>query len=417
MTLTLTLRDGVTFHDGSAFDSDDVVASLNRVLDEATGAVVRSNLLAITDIVAPEADTVVLTLANRDAAILASLADVNAAILSSDAIAAGSVDREPNGTGAFAWSEWKQGTSVTLSGNASYWDAGPYIASIEFRVIPDESSILSGMKAGEVHLGVLTDPVIVLQAGDPLTVHRTTALAYHALMLNGNRDPLTNQLVRQAISCAIDRQEVIDTAALGEGAVTGPITIPAYRSDTDGLPCGGQRDIEQAKALLTDAGFADGFTLNTIVIAGETSTATAEGESMAAQLAEVGITLDLEVLETGTYVDRWLAADFDAAVALNSGKADPHQMYARYWPSDGNLNTIAGYNSPKLDELIKAGQTETDAAARVAIYDELSEELSAQSPWIWVFTGYEYRVTSADVSGFVPMPNGSLQYLRETKLG
>lgn len=416
LTLTMTLQDGVSFHDGSAFDSEDVVASIERVLDEASAAVVRANLLSITDITAPDAGTVVLTLANKDASILASLADVNAAILSSDAIAAGTVDREPNGTNAFVWSEWKQGTSVTLTANGSYWADGPYIDSIEFRVIPDESSVLSGLKAGEVDLGVLTDPVIVIQANDPLVVYRTTALAYHALMLNGDRDPLTDQKIRQAISCAIDRQEVIDTAALGEGAVTGPITIPAYLSDTDGLPCGGQRDVEKAKSLLAEAGYADGFALNTIVISGETSTATAEGESLQAQLAEVGITLELEVLETGTYVDRWLAADFDAAVALNSGKADPHQMYARYWPSDGNLNEIAGYRSDTLDELMAAGQAETDPAKRVATYDSLSEELQAQSPWIWVFTGFEYRVTTDAVSGFVPMPNGSLQYLKHTTL-
>ncbi|MEN8040159.1 MAG: ABC transporter substrate-binding protein [Actinomycetota bacterium] len=417
LTLTMSLQEGVTFHDGSAFDSEDVAASLNRVLDEETGAVVRANLLAITDIATPDANTVVLTLANVDASILTSLADVNAAILSSDAIAAGTVDREPNGTGAFAWNEWKQGSSVTLTANEGYWGDGPYVASLEFRIIPDENSVLAGMKAGEVHVGVLTDPAVVLQAGDPLTVHRTPALAYHALMMNSSREPLSDQKVRQAISCAIDRQQVIDTAALGEGEVTGPITIPAYRSSTAGLPCGGERDIDTAKDLLAQAGYADGFTLNTIVIALETLTAIAEGENLAAQLAEVGITLELEILETGTYVDRWLAADFDAAVALNSGKADPHQLYARYWPSTGNLNGVASYNSPMLDELFAAGQVETDPAVRVGIYDQISEELQAQSPWIWVFTGFEYRVATDAVSGFVPMPNGSLQYLKQTKLG
>ncbi|MEN8114381.1 MAG: ABC transporter substrate-binding protein, partial [Actinomycetota bacterium] len=134
LELTLTLQDGVTFHDGSAFDSEDVVASLQRVLDEATSAVVRANLLAIADMAAPDAGTVVLTLANPDASILTSLADVNAAMLSSDAIAAGTVDREPNGTGAFAWSEWKQGTSVSLAANGDYWGEGPFLGSIEFRV-------------------------------------------------------------------------------------------------------------------------------------------------------------------------------------------------------------------------------------------------------------------------------------------
>lgn len=416
MTLTLTLMDGVKFHDGSAFDSADVVASLERVLDEATGAVARSNVLGVVGIEAPDAGTVVLELAGPDASILATLADVNLSMLSSDAIAAGTVDREPVGTGAFKWSEWKQGTSVTLAANGDYWRDGPFVDSIEFRVIPDESSVLSGLKAGEIHLAPLTDPVIVLQASDPLVVYRTPALSYHVLMLNGDREPMTDVKVRQAISCAVNRQEVIDSAALGEGAVTGPITIPAYRSDTDGLPCGGERDVERAKSLLTEAGFGSGITLNTIVIAGETSTATAEGEALQSQLAEAGINLELEVLETGTYVDRWLAADFDAAVALNGGRPDPHPMYVRYWTSDGNLNSVAGYRSDTLDQLMADGQTETDPAKRVAAYDALSEELQTQVPWVWVFTGYEYRVTDPSVSGFVPMPNGSLQYLRQTAI-
>jgi peptide/nickel transport system substrate-binding protein len=337
-------------------------------------------------------------------------------MLSADAIVAGTVDKKPNGTGAFVWGEWKQGTSVTLNANSDYWGDGPFVDSVELRVIPDESSVLAGVKAGEIDIAVLTDPVVVLQATSPLVVHRTPALAYHALMLNGSRESLSNVLVRQAISCAIDRQEVIDTAALGEGSVTGPITIPAYRSDTDGLPCGGQRNVVEAKRLLAEAGVGGGITLNTIVISGESSTGTAEGQSVQAQLAEVGITLELEVLETGIYVDRWLAADFDIAVAQNSGKPDPHQLYARYWPSDGNLNKIAGYHSDKLDELMAAGNAETDPVKRVAIYDQLSEELSMQSPWVWMYTGYEYRVTSEAVGGFVPMPNGSLQFVRQTSL-
>lgn len=416
LALTLTLREGVLFHDGSTFGSEDVVASLERVLDEETGAVARSNVLGIVGITAPDTGTVVLALATRDASILASLADVNLAILSSDAITAGTVDREPNGTGAFKWSEWKQGTSVTLSANGDYWGDGPFVDAIEFRVIPDESSILSGLRAGQIDFAPLTDPVIVLQATDPLIVYRTPALSYHVLQLNADRDVLADVKVRQAISCAVNRQEVIDSAALSEGAVTGPITIPAYRSDSDGLPCGGTRDVEKAKQLLAEAGYADGVSLNTIVIAGEFSTATAEGEALQAQLAEAGINLELEVLETGTYVDRWLAADFDAAVALNGGRPDPHPMYVRYWTSDGNLNPVAGYRSDRLDELMTAGQAETDTAARIAIYDQLSEELQTQSPWIWLYTGFEYRVTTDRVSGFTPMPNGSLRYLAQTSL-
>lgn len=417
LTLTLDLRDGVVFHDGSVFDAEDVTASIDRILDEATGAVARSNLASITGVSAPDPGTVVLELAAPDASILASLADLNTAMVSSAAIADGSIGTQPNGTGAFRWESWEQGSAINLAGNPDFWGGAPAIETLILRVIPDEASILSGLRAGEIDLAVMSDPVIVGQITEPeLTVLRTPALSYHVLQLNGDRPPLDDARVRQAISCAVDRQEVVDLAALGEGEVTGPLTIPAYRSDTDGLPCDGVRDVEEAKRLLGEAGLADGFSLNTIVITGEYATAGAEAEVLQAQLAEAGITLELEVLETATYVDRWLAADFDAAVALNGGRVDPHQMYARYWTSTGNLNTVAGYRSDRLDELMAAGQAETDPEARKAIYDQFSEELQSQAPWIWLFTGFEYQVHGAGVSGFVPMSNGSLRYLSQTSI-
>ena len=80
--------------------------------------------------------------------------------------------------------------------------------------------------------------------------------------------------------------------------------------------------------------------------------------------------------------------------------------------SSRKLNVIGGGPAG----LMAAGQAETDTAARVAIYDQLSEELQTQSPWIWLYTGFEYRVTTDGVSGFTPMPNGSIQYLRQTSL-
>lgn len=417
LTLTLDLRDGVVFHDGSAFDAEDVTASIDRILDEATGAVARSNLASITGVATPDPGTVVLELAAPDASILASLADLNTAMVSSEAIADGSIGTQPNGTGAFRWESWEQGSAINLAANPDFWGGVPAIETLILRVIPDEASILSGLRAGEIDLAVMSDPVIVGQITEPeLTVLRTPALSYHVLQLNGDRPPLDDVRVRQAISCAVDRQEVVDLAALGEGEVTGPLTIPAYRSDGDGLPCDGVRDVEEAKRLLGEAGLADGFTLNTIVITGEYATAGAEAEVLQAQLGEAGISLELEVLETATYVDRWLAADFDAAIALNGGRVDPHQMYARYWTSTGNLNAVAGYRSEQLDELMASGQAETDPEARKAIYDQFSEELQTQSPWIWLFTGFEYQVHGAGVSGFVPMANGSLRYLSQTSI-
>jgi len=415
LTLTMTLREGVQFHSGDTFDSEDAAASLNRILDEETGAVTRSNIASIESVDAPDATTLVLNLSQADAPILASLADPNAAMLSATAIEAGTVDTTPDGTGPFAWEEWQQGEALTLTANADHWRGAPQVSTVEMRVIPDEASLLAAVDVGEINLAIITDPLVAVQAGGDVEVQRTPALAYHALMLNSTRGPLAEQAVRQAISCAIDRQAVVDSAALGEGEVTGPLTIPAYQSPADGLPCGGQQDIEEAKRLLDEAGFGDGFELNTVVPSAIFASAVDEAQVLQAQLGEIGITLEIETLETDVYVDRWLAADFDAAVALNSGKVDPHQMYVRYWTSDGNLNGVASYSSDTLDELMEAGRVETDQAARVAIYNDFSAALQEASPWIWIYHGFEYRMLNG-VENFTSMPTGSLQYLREASL-
>lgn len=416
--LTMTLREGVTFHDGSTFEADDVRATIERLLDEETGAVARSNLLSIESVDTEDERTVVLQLSEPDATLPAALADPNTAILSADAIEGGSVGSEPMGTGAFVFDNWAQGRSVELSAFQDYWGEGPFVESLTFRVIPDESSLLAGMRAGEFHMGVMSDPSVVTQIDESaFQVERTPALAYHALMLNNEIEPLTDPQVRQAIACAIDREEVIESATFGEGEVTGPFTIPAFESDPyAGLPCDGP-DIELAQQLMSEAGYEDGFSLETIVITGEYETAINEAQSMQSQLSEIGVQLELEQLETNVYVDRWLATDFEAAVALNGGRPDPHHMYARYFTSDGNLNEVATYSDPELDELFAQGKAETDQDARAAIYEQISEHLLEASPWAWVYTGYEYRVLQPGVEGFVPMPTGSLKSLRSVRVG
>lgn len=415
-TLTLDLREDVTFHSGDTFDSGDVVASLERILDEDTGAVARANLLSVESVEAPDDGTVVLGLSEPDATIPSALSDANTAVLSADAIEAGTVGSELDGTGPFVFEDWTQGQSYTVSANPGYWGGAPDVDGVEIRVIPDESSVLAGLRADEFHVGVLTDPSVVTQVDGDLDVQRTPALSYHALMLNSSRGDLGDQAVRQAISCAIDRQEVVDAAILGEGEVTGPFTQPAYAGDPyAGLPCDGP-DPDLARQLLEDAGVSTPISLQTIVMTGGYATAVDEAQSLQAQLAEVGVEIELEQLETNVYVDRWLAGDFDAAVALNSGRPDPHLTYVRYFTSDGNLQGVSQYSSDTLDELFAAGKAETDPDVRAEIYADVAEELLEASPWAWVFYGFEYRVLQPGVEGYVATPTGSLKSLRQVTL-
>jgi peptide/nickel transport system substrate-binding protein len=415
-TLTLNLRPNVRYHDGSSFDSSDVAASLNRILDPATGAVARSNLSDIDNIQTPGPLTVVLNLKDPDVPILAALADLNTAIIAKGDIASGAFTKTPNGTGPFKFASWTPNQSLRLTANTSYWGGAPKLAGVEFRIIPDETSIVSALRANQIQMGLLSDPLVARQvSGSSLKVLRVPTLNYHVFQLNARRSPLEKQYARLAISCAIDRKEVLDSAALGEGSLNGPITSPAYKSDPNDRPCP-KPNLTLAKKYLKAAGYPDGFTLDTIVETGEYATAVNEAQSVQAQLKKIGVNLNLETLDAGTYVKRWLAADFDAAIALNGGRVDPDTMYNRYFTSAGNLNKVAGYSSPKLDQLFAQGRATDNVKQRKAIYKQLGETLEKNAAWVWMFTAYDYRAINTKVKGFVPMPNGSLQYLRQTSL-
>ncbi|HEX4814492.1 MAG TPA: ABC transporter substrate-binding protein [Nonomuraea sp.] len=417
-TLTLKLRRGVTFADGSAFDSADAKSSLEKIMDESTAAVARATLASVKSVEAPDPATVVLTLTGPDAALPANLATVNLAMLSSDDTEE-KLNTTPNGTGPFTLGKRVPGQSLTLARNDTYWGSEkPRVGTVEFRVIPDESSIVSAMQSGNVQLAVFNDPLVAQTAGGggTITVAKTPQLSYHVLQLNARRGDLKDVNVRLAVQCAIDRKQVLDTAALGEGEVTGPITATAFKSDPNKRPCPA-RDLAKAAEYLGKAGKAGGVTVKTIVSQGEYATSVNEAQNLKAQLAEAKINLELEVLESGAYVDRWVAADFDAAVALNGGRPDPDGSYGRYFTSDGNLNKVAGYSSPELDELFADGKATTDQAARKAIYDRVAAHLEENAAWIWLFSGYTYTATTSGVRGFQPMANGSLQYLRTTSVG
>src|SRR5690606_34684936 len=337
-TLTLHLRQGVTFHNGAEFTAEDVVASFNRILDEATAAAARANYLTIASIDTPDDFTVVFNLSEPDVPLLAALATTNAAIVDSADIESGDVATVANGTGPFILENWTPDQTTTLAANPDWWGEGPYVDGIEIRIIPDETSILAALRAGTIDFALLNDPLVAtLLVDDPtIVLNRVPSISYHVLQLRAAVPPLDKLEVRQAISCAIDRQEVLDTASLGEGQVTGPLTMAAFKLPTDELFCY-EKDLARAQELMAEAG-VEPFTLNVIAANAEPPTALAEAQSIQAQLAEIGITVEIESMELGVYVDRWLAGDFQAAVALNGGRPDPYTMYARYWPSTGNLN-------------------------------------------------------------------------------
>ena len=91
-------------------------------------------------------------------------------------------------------------------------------------------------------------------------------------------------------------------------------------------------------------------------------------------------------------------------------------MYARYWPSTGNLNNVAGFSDPKLDQLFADGRTETDPQARYDTFAEFQRFITEQSPWVWLYVGYNYTAQQPYVTGFVPSPTSSILGLAQAEL-
>jgi peptide/nickel transport system substrate-binding protein len=299
--------------------------------------------------------------------------------------------------------------------NETYWKGAPKLDSVTFRIIPTEASILSALNAGTIQFAVITSPTVAKQVGSNATLYKTPSLNYVALQLNARVAPLNNVNVRLAMQCAISRSEVVTTASAGEGKVIGPITSPAYASDPNDRPCPNV-DLVKAKKYLTDAGYPDGLTIKAIVSPTQYATASGTAQNLKAQLAKVGINLELDILDNATYVSRWLAGDFAAAVANNGGRIDPDTMYTRYFPSTGNLNKVAGYSSATLDSLFLKGKATGRVTERKAIYKSISEELENNAVWIWLFAPYEYRAAAKNVTGFIPLDTGSLIELRVVDL-
>lgn len=417
LQLTFAIRQGVTFHDGSDLTSADVKASLDRVLLEETGAAARSNLLSITSIDTPDDYTVVLNLSLADVPLVAALATTNIAIIPSELIESGDPATTPVGTGPFKLDNWTPDEVTNLSAFADYWGEGPFVDGVEIRIIPDEATIMAALRAGEIDFAMFNDPLIAtLPTGDAdITINRAPDLSYHVLQLRASEEPLNILEVRQAISCAIDRQAVLDTAALGEGTVTGPLTVPVYQIDSSELFCY-EQDVERARELMAEAGMEEGFTLPMIVANAEPPTALSEAQVIQEQLAEIGITVEIEPMELSVYVDRWLAGDFVSAIALNGGRVDPYTMYVRYWTSDAQFAETAGYGDETLDSLMRQGQIETDPDARYEIFAEFQRYITEAAPWIWLYNGYTYTGQQNYVTGFVPNPTGSIFGLSQVQI-
>ncbi|MFT8637604.1 MAG: ABC transporter substrate-binding protein [Pseudoclavibacter sp.] len=414
-TYTFALKKNVKFSNGSALTSEDVKYTFEKIMDPASKASSRSYFASVDSIDAPSPSQVVVHLKSADASFATGLTAATTGIVPSD-VSVDSLQTTPVGSGPYEFASRKANDSITLKRNADYFGGKPGAAKLQFRVIPNSQSMVSALKTGSVDAAVFDNPVTAKSAVSSGTKMETVgSLQYHVLQLRAASPVLSNVNTRLAIQCAISRTEVIDSAALGAGSVTGPITSPAYKSDPNGQVCP-KRSVSKAKSYLAKAGTPDGFTLNVITSQGLYSTAVDEAQNVQSQLADVGIKVNVETLDSNTYVQKWLSGDFDAAIAQNSGSADPNTMYARYFTSTGSYNKVAGYSSSELDDLFAQGIATTDTAKRKSVYQQVSKQLVDNAAWVWLFTPKKFIVLNSDVKNYPARTDADLTQLWKASL-
>jgi peptide/nickel transport system substrate-binding protein len=412
-TLTFQLRKGVKFTDGSTFTSADVVASLKRVQDPKTADASASFISTVKNIVPAGDYAVKLELSRADTSILDGLTSVNLAMLSTQAITAGTLSKTPDGTGPFQYSSWTPNSSFTVTANPNYWGGKVTLPEIEIKTIASEQSIASALQAHSVQLGLMTQPQVTQHLPSSFTVQKVLDLSYRALMLQDKTGPLANTNNRLALACALDRQQVVSSAILGQGRVVGPVPLGPYASKPVSTVCASP-SVTQAKSYLTKAGNPDGFTFTAITSTDLDATSSAQAIAVQSQLKQAGITMNIQNLASNEYIQDWLKGKFQAAFAENGADPNPYVMYGRYFGPGANLGVPAGFSNPALQKIVVASDSAATPAAGAKAFTALSNYLTGNAVWLWLFDSYDYAALAPGVKGFSLPPNRDLQSLKFT---
>jgi peptide/nickel transport system substrate-binding protein len=409
ITYTFALHPGIKFHNGRDMVADDVVYSFKRLADPATASPSVDYVASMADIAAPDPSTVLITLKAPDASFLSQIANLACAVVPKEVVEEnGDLSQVAVGTGPFKFIEYVPNTSISLEKNADYWEEGlPYVDAIEMLIASEDTSRTTAVVEGSVDLieyAPLRD-VDALQQDSSLVLAGDTNTNIRFLQFNLRRDPFTDVKVRKAISMVIDRDAVLGPAVFGHGTPVVTMWPPDHWAALQvDMPA---PDIDGAKALLAEAGFADGFD-TTLTSWAEYSFLSAPATVIQEQLKQIGINAELNLLDTGTMLQDVHTPgkeNYDMAVTGTSGHIDPNELAQNFQTGAGG-NT-SGYSNPRVDELITQGYQTTDQAARVEIYHELQQILLEDLPWVNLFVANQYEAMKTYVMGYYHTPNGS----------
>ncbi|MFP4234351.1 MAG: ABC transporter substrate-binding protein [Nitriliruptoraceae bacterium] len=411
LTWTFTLREGVTFHDGSPLTAADVVASYERIAEEGANAF---RLGAVSGYDAPDDRTVVIELSRPAPNLLDQIGSFKGmAIAPAADLEAGTLQDEPNGTGPFSFVSFAPGDEVVLEANDDYWGDGPFLDGIEFRVIPDESVKVTNLETGEVDWidSVPPQQIEQLEASEDLVLSQVAGNDYWYLALNNEREPFDDVDVRRAIAFALDIEEITEAAKF-DAATPNETAIPETSFwYYDYAPFG--HDPEQAQQLLDEAG-VDGLTID-LMVTNEFPETVTSAQVIASQLAEVGIEVEIRTEDFSTWLAEQEEGNFDAFSLGWLGNIDPDDFYYAQHHSTGGFN-YHGFADDEVDELLDAARVETDVDARKELYDQAAARIVDQASYIYFYNPDILEAWSPEVSGYETRPDVATRFV-STRLG
>ncbi|TDT74042.1 peptide/nickel transport system substrate-binding protein [Litoreibacter halocynthiae] len=392
-TYTFKLHSGVKFHDGTDLDSADVKFSLDRARAEDSVNAQKALFANIASVEAVDPLTVKVTLTAPQGNFLFNMAWGDAVIVAPESI--DDIKVKPVGTGAFKFDDWKQGDSITLVKNADYWGDAAKLDKATFKFISEPTAAFGAMMAEDVdafYSYPAPENLAQFEADPRFTVLAGNTEGETILAMNNKQAPFDNKLVREAVSHAIDRQAIIDGAMFGYGTPIGSHFAPHNPAYID-LTGNSEYDPEKAKALLAEAGMADGF--KTTLKLPPPSYARRGGEIIAAQLRAVGIETEISNLEWAQWLEQaFRGKDFGLTIVSHTEPMDIG-IYAR-------PDYYFQYDNADLQKLMADFDVEAEGAKRTEMLQQAQTIISEDYVNAYLFQLALTTVVNAKLQGIWP---------------
>ena len=358
LSYTFQLREGVTFHDGTAFEASDVVFSLDRARAEDSTNAQKALFAGIEDVEALDDTSVRIDLATPQGNFLFNLAWGDAVMVARESIE--DIKNQPIGTGAFRFEQWRRGDQISLSRNADYWGEATSLEAATFKFISEPTAAYAAMLAGDIdafYSYPAPENLAQFERDPRFTVLSGNTEGETILAINNQQSPFDDIRVRKAVSHAIDRQAIIDGAMFGYGTPIGSHFAP-HNPDYVDLTANAAFDPALARELLAQAGYREGF--STTLKLPPPSYARRGGEIIAAQLREVGIEAEISFLEWAQWLEQvFRGYDYGLTIVSHTEPMDIN-IYAR-------PDYYFQYDNPDFQALIETLAVESDPAARSAL--------------------------------------------------